>query len=224
MSRETAVLAIDLGTTDVKVGLVGLDGRLLGLVRAGYATDADPTTGRAEQDPEAWWGAIGLAIRELVRLDLADVVAIGSDGHGPTLVPVDADGRPTHPAIIWQDTRSVAEQAELAAATGLTGWSLAGLPAALWLERHDRAAAAATAWYLATWDAVAMRLTGQAATSLAAGQPFPDPSALPASRSPGPRRQDGSPSRRGARPRTATAPRSPEDRPGSGRAAARRHG
>ena len=28
------------------------------------------------------------------------------------------------------------EQAELAAATGLQGWSLAGLPAALWLERH----------------------------------------------------------------------------------------
>ncbi len=176
--REAAVLAIDLGTTEVKVGLVALDGRLLGLARAGYATDTDPATGRAEQDPEAWWGAIGLAARELVRLDAGDVVAVGIDGHGPTLVAVDAAGRPTHPALIWQDTRAVAEQAELAAATGLQGWSLAGLPAALWLERHDPVAAAATRWYLATWDFVALRLTGVATTSLAHGQPFPDPTIL----------------------------------------------
>jgi xylulokinase len=176
--REAAVLAIDLGTTEVKAGLVSLDGRLLGLARCGYATDADPATGRAEQDPEAWWGAIGLAVRELVREDVGDVVAIGIDGHGPTLVAVDADGRATHPAIIWQDTRAMAEQATLAAATDLRGWSLAGLPAALWLERSELAAAAATRWYLATWDFIALRLTGRAVTSLAAGQPFPDAATL----------------------------------------------
>src|SRR5260221_4525629 len=180
--REAAVLAIDLGTTEVKVGLVSLDGRLLGLARCGYATDADPATGRAEQDPEAWWGAIGLAVRELLRADVGDVVAIGIDGHGPTLVAVDDAGRATHPAISWQDTRATAEQAELAAATGLQGWSLAGLPAALWLERHEPEAAAATRWYLATWDFVAMRLTGRAATSLAVGQPFPDTATLDAAR------------------------------------------
>jgi len=172
--REAVVLAIDLGTTEVKAGLVSLDGRLLGLARCAYATDADPATGRAEQDPEAWWGAIGLAVRELLRADAGDVVAIGIDGHGPTLVAVDDAGRATHPAIIWQDTRATAEQDELAAATGLEGWSLAGLPAALWLERSAPAAAAATRSYLATWDFIAMRLTGRAATSLAAGQPFPD--------------------------------------------------
>jgi xylulokinase len=178
VSRETAVLSVDLGTTEVKAGLVSLDGRLLGLSRAGYATDADPATGRAEQDPDAWWGAIGLAVRELVRLDVGEVCAIGIDGHGPTMVAVDAGGRPTHPAIVWQDTRSRGEAGELADATGLQGWALAGLPAALWLERHDAAAAAATCWYLSTWDALAMRLTGRAATSLVDGQPFPDAATL----------------------------------------------
>ena len=173
-SREVAVLAIDLGTTEVKVGLVALDGRLLALARAGYPTDVDPTTGRAEQDPEAWWAAIGEATREVVASDAGDVVAIGLDGHGPTLVAVDAAGRPTRPAIIWQDTRSRMEQAELAAATGLEGWALAGLPAALRVERHEPPVAAATCWYLATWDFVAMRLTGRAATSLVERQPFPD--------------------------------------------------
>ena len=71
-SREAAVLAIDLGTTDVKVGLVALDGRLLALARAGYATDVDAATGRAEQDPEAWWAAIGLAVREAMRADVGE--------------------------------------------------------------------------------------------------------------------------------------------------------
>jgi xylulokinase len=177
-SREAAVLAIDLGTTDVKVGLVALDGRLLGLARAGYATDADPVSGRAEQDPDAWWAAIRLAAREVLRAEVGEIVAIGIDGHGPTLVAVDPAGRPTRPAIIWQDTRSTAQQAELANETGLEGWALAGLPAALWVERHEPDVAATTCWYLATWDVVGMWLTGRAATSLVEGQPFPDGSTL----------------------------------------------
>ena len=184
-AREAAVLAIDLGTTEAKAGLVSLDGRLLGLARAGYATDVDPATGRAEQDPAAWWGAISLAVRELARTEAGDVVAIGIDGHGPTLVAVDGAGVPTHPAIIWQDTRASSEAAELTAATGLRGWSLAGLPSALRLERGDPAVAGATAWYLATWDFVAFRLTGIAATSLAPGQPFPDGASLDAVGVPG---------------------------------------
>ena len=176
--RETAVLAIDLGTTEVKAGLVGLDGRLLALARAGYGTTTDAATGRAEQDPEAWWGAICLAVRELVRLDVAEVSAIGLDGHGPTFVPVDDDGRARRPAIIWGDTRSTREADELAAATGLTGWSLAGLPAALWLERHEPETARDVCWWLSTWDWLALRLSGEARTSLVEGQPFPSAAVL----------------------------------------------
>jgi xylulokinase len=186
-AREAAVLGIDLGTTEVKAGRVALDGRLLGLSRARYATDVDPASGRAEQDPEAWWGAIGLAVRELARAGSGEVVAIAVDGHGPSCVPVDASGRPTRPAMIWQDTRARIEQAVLAEATGLQGWALAGLPAALWIERHDSAAAKQTCWYLATWDFVAMRLTGRATTSLVEDQPFPSADVLHAVGLPGDR-------------------------------------
>jgi xylulokinase len=189
--REAAILGIDLGTTEVKAGLVTLDGRLLGLARAGYRTETDAASGRAEQDPEAWWGALTSAVRYLAASGKADIVAIAVDGHGPTLVAVDANGRPTRPAIIWQDSRAVDEQAELARATGLEGWSLAGLPAALWVERHEPDVAAATRSYLATWDFLALRLTGRAATSLLADQPFPSPAELeaagiPAGRLPAP--------------------------------------
>jgi xylulokinase len=177
---EAAVLGIDLGTTEVKAGLVTLDGRLLGLARAGYRTDTDPASGRAEQDPEAWWGAVTTIVRKLAADAGAEIVAVGLDGHGPTLVAVDDAGRPTRPAIIWSDGRSAAEQAELAEATGLQGWALAGLPAALWVERNEPAVAAATRWFLATWEFLAFRLTGVAATSLVAGQPYPSTDVLAA--------------------------------------------
>ena len=176
--REAAVLGIDLGTTEVKVGLVTLDGNMLRFARAGYRTDVDPATGRAEQDPDAWWAALATAVRAVVGPGDTTILAIAADGHGPTLVAVDQDGRPTRPAIIWQDSRSTAEQAELTAATGLEGWSLAGLPAALLVERHEPAVAAATRWYMATWDFIALRLSGRATTSLVTGQPFPDPDRL----------------------------------------------
>jgi xylulokinase len=175
---EAAVLGIDLGTTEVKAGLVTLDGRLLGLARAGYRTNTDPASGRAEQDPEAWWGAVTTIVRKLAADAGAEVVAIGLDGHGPSLVAVDDDGRPTRPAIIWSDGRAAAEQAELADATGLQGWALAGLPAALWIERNQPTVAAATRWYLATWEFLAFRLTGVAATSLVEGQPYPSTAVL----------------------------------------------
>jgi xylulokinase len=178
--REAAILGIDLGTTEVKVGLVTPDGRLLGLSRAGYRTETDAASGRAEQDPEAWWGALTTAVRYLNASGRADILAIAIDGHGPTLVAVDGGGRPTRPAIIWQDSRATREAAELSRATGLEGWSLAGLPAALWVERHEPAIAAVTRYYMATWDFLAFRLTGRAATSLLVGQPFPSPSELDA--------------------------------------------
>ncbi|MFP5342621.1 MAG: xylulokinase [Candidatus Limnocylindria bacterium] len=156
------VLGLDLGTTEVKAGYVTLDGRLVALARAGHDLDVDGGHGRAEQDPGAWWSAVVGAVRGLHPAEPVDVVAIGVDGHGPTLAPVDERGEATRAAITFLDTRAAAEEAELAAATGVRGWALGPLPAALWLERHEPAAATATRWYLTTWEWLAFRLTGEA--------------------------------------------------------------
>ena len=173
--HPAAILGIDLGTNEVKAGLVTLDGRLLAIARSGYELDVGRHPGWAEQDPGAWWSAVVSAVGALHIADTAEVVAIGVDGHGPTLVAVDGRGEATRPAITWMDTRSIAEADELAEATGVRGWALAGLPAALWMERHDRAAADATRWYLATWEWLAFRLTGEAVATLTPNQLVPDP-------------------------------------------------
>jgi xylulokinase len=172
-ARESAVLGLDLGTTEVKAGLVTMDGRLLGLTRSGYTLDVSGGHGWAEQDPGAWWSAVVSAVRALRAADLADVIGIGVDGHGPTLVPVDARGEATRPAITFLDTRATAEAEELAGATGVRGWALGGLPAALWVERHEPAVAAATCWFLSTWEWLAFRLAGVAAAPLVPDQLVP---------------------------------------------------
>ena len=187
-----AILGIDLGTTDVKVGLVSLDGQLLSMARAGYALDVDPETGRAEQDAGAWWSAIVVAVHALHPPEVVDVVAIGVDGHGPTLAAVDARGDAVRPAITFLDTRAGEEAEAISGATGIRGWALGPLPAALWLERHEPGTAARVRWYLTTWEWLAFRLTGVAAAPAVPGQDPPDAEAvreatgLRADRRPGP--------------------------------------
>jgi xylulokinase len=173
-ARPAAVLGLDLGTTEIKAGIVGLDGRLLALTRHAYDLVIDGAHGRAEQDPGAWWSAVVGSVRALRAAEIADIVAIAADGHGPTLVATDARGEATRPAITFLDTRAVAEAEALTAATGVRGWSLGGLPAALWIERHEPDVAAATCWYLSTWAWLAFRLTGIAASPLVPDEVVPD--------------------------------------------------
>ena len=180
---EPTILAVDLGTTAVKVGLIGPDGRVRAATIETYPIDTDAATGAAEQDPETWWAALVAATRR-ARAEASseaqgggalEVAAICVVGQGPTLVAVDADGRATHPAITWMDGRPGTEAAALEEATGLSGWALGVLPAARWLERHgDPAAVARTRWYLNAWEWAALRLSGTATTTRSLGQELPE--------------------------------------------------
>jgi xylulokinase len=171
---EPLILAIDLGTTEVKSGLFTTDGRLVGLARAGYPTIRG-NAGVAEQDPGSWWTAIAGTIHELRRREQAAILAVCCVGQGPTLVPTDAAGIATGPAVTWLDTRATAEVEELAALTGRFSWELGVLPAALHLERHAPAALGSVRWYLNAWEAIACRMTGVAAETRLAGQLRADP-------------------------------------------------
>jgi xylulokinase len=166
LGQTIATLGVDVGTTETKAGVVTRDGRLLALARHRHGSVIDPSTGAAEQDPEAWWTGLVSTVRQAVGEAVAGagarIVALAVDGHGPTFVPVDEVGRAIRPAITWRDTRAVGEAALLAAETGLHGWALGVLPAARWLEGHEPAAARATRWYLNSWEALALRLTGRA--------------------------------------------------------------
>ncbi|HEY3522257.1 MAG TPA: FGGY-family carbohydrate kinase [Candidatus Limnocylindrales bacterium] len=161
-------LAIDLGSTDLKVGVVGEDGSLLALERAPAPL----------AEPERWWAAV----RSLVPIALGrsgvvatDVRAVCADGHGPTCVPADVNGHVVAEVVPWSDGRAATEASELAAATGLGTWALSILPAAAWLERNRSTDAARVHWYLNSWEWLALRLSGVARRTRSAGQVLADP-------------------------------------------------
>ena len=166
-------LGVDVGTSATRVSLVRPGGDAL-VASAGYRTERGGD-GQVEQDPAAWSRALAAALRRTVRAgaDLREVTAVGLCGQTPTLVPVDAAGRPVRSALTWQDTRAAAEAAELADRFGdpeaLIGtalpWSAANLPAKLaWLARHEPDTVRRTRWLLQPKDLVGLWLTGSAAS------------------------------------------------------------
>ena len=171
MTADPRVLvAIDLGTSAVKAGILTAEGRLRGFARVPYALLLDGAAGRAEQHPDAWWTAlvraIGIAGAQAGVDGPVEALAICVVGQGPTLVATAADGHALAPAITWLDRRAGDETAAAAAAIGRQGWVVgllgrARLLAALRPEVVERAA-----WLLAAWDYAAFRLTGVAVASL----------------------------------------------------------
>ena len=169
------VLAIDLGTTQAKAGLVTLDGRLLTEARGAYPILPVTERGAAEQDPAAWWTVIvTMSAALLATAGAVEIVAVCADGQGPTLVVADADGRSVGPALTWLDTRCSADESSMTAATGAYGWTLGVLPRARWFERQRPALAAHGRWYLASWEWVALRLSGVACRTSLSAQVHPD--------------------------------------------------
>jgi xylulokinase len=153
-----AILGIDVGTGSLKTGLFALDGTLLDMRRAAYAV-ASPEDDAHEQDPADWWTALSSTCREVLHGCDLHVLAVAVAGQAPTLVPVDADLVPTHPAISWLDSRPSAEAEQLYARLGQTVPVWGSWPAqAAWFTHHRPAALRRTRWLLGCPDFLTSRL------------------------------------------------------------------
>ena len=140
-----ACLCIDVGTSIIKTVAFDDRGRERVVVRQ-ETTVLRPRPGFSEQDMNAVWEAVALTIRRVLA-DLGEPVrflALTAQGDGAWLV--DAAGRPTGPAILWNDARATAVIERWRAAGTLTEafrrngtQSFAGLPNGIfaWLREHD---------------------------------------------------------------------------------------
>ena len=101
------VLAIDLGTTGVKVAVVDPDGAVL--ASAGEVLPLLFTAdGGAEQDPAGWWDAIGRCSRRAISespLRRNDITLVAVTTQYASTVVVAADGMPLHNTVMWMDQR-----------------------------------------------------------------------------------------------------------------------
>lgn len=121
------ILAVDIGTTSIKVGLVSPDGTITGLSQQPTPYLHTPPPG-FEIDMDALAAATLIAIQACcATADSAAPAAISITAQGDGVWPLDRKYRPAGPALIWRDGRgdSIRRQwrseGRLAAVAQLTG-------------------------------------------------------------------------------------------------------
>ncbi|MGA0613126.1 xylulokinase [Paracoccus sp. KR1-242] len=160
-------LGIDLGTSGVKATLIDDNQQALGSETAGL-TVSRPHPNWSEQDPADWILATRHAVGALARShDLSSVGGIGLSGQMHGAVALDAAGAVLRPAILWNDTRSHAEAAELDAKPEMRRLSgnivFPGFtaPKLVWMARHEPDLFARVACVLLPKDYLRLWLTGE---------------------------------------------------------------
>ncbi len=169
------LLGIDIGTYESKGVLSDRAGNVLGQASCAHEL-ALPKPGWAEHDADrVWWHDLCLLVTRLLeetQIPPSAIAAVGCSGIGPDLLPVDADGHPLRPAILYGiDTRAAAEIAELESRFGtdviaqVSGNSLSSQsvgPKILWLARHEPDVFRRTRHILTATGYLVYRLTGKA--------------------------------------------------------------
>lgn len=169
------ILGVDVGTTAVKLAVIGLDGALHHAFHQAYPIHR-PGPDRAEQDPADWTRLIDQGIAGLVAKGLAGrIAAVGVTSQVNTHVFLDQDGVPLMPAIVWQDGRAAAAAQALEAR--LTpeqkiAWFGAPIPIDAshplarmdWVRTHAPETWERTRWVVLPKDYCLFHLTGEMRT------------------------------------------------------------
>ena len=109
MKRD--ILAIDVGTSALKIGVFGPDLERRGEAQRAYAPHIYDH-GKADIEPEAWWEALRECCAE-VSASLAKVGVLSLSVTTPGLTPMAADGTALAPAVLFLDRRSHAQSATI---------------------------------------------------------------------------------------------------------------
>lgn len=109
------LLGIDVGTSGVKAVLVSSAGEVKAQSAHSYALSS-PRNGWFEQNPEDWWEATVLSVRETLQaagVKPSEVGGIGLSGQYHGLVILGNDGKVLRPSILWNDQRTAAQSARI---------------------------------------------------------------------------------------------------------------
>ncbi len=149
-------LGIDVGTSGVRCCAIDADAAMV--AEAQEKMPAPERNGAAvQQNPQIWWEALLAALAVLGRaIEMRRVRRIAVDGTSGTLLLIDARGRPLTPGLMYNDARSRAEAARVAALappeSGAHGPTSA-LAKLLHLAADDGASSARFAVHQADWIA-----------------------------------------------------------------------
>jgi xylulokinase len=165
------ILAHDLGTSGNKATLYDEKGNLVCSSTTGYGVST-LKPGFVEQDPEDWWQAVLSSTKNLLEksgASPASIACVTFSGQMMGCLPVDREGNPLRPSIIWADMRSEAQAKRLAEAVpaaefyrivGHRPVSSYSLTKLMWVKDNEPGVFAKTAKMLQAKDFIVARLTG----------------------------------------------------------------
>jgi len=167
------ILAIDLGTTAIKVLLFQSDGQVISNSTQEYKL-LTPTELAVEVEVEKYWNAFKKGLAEVLtqaNINSSKIKSIGISAQGETLILVDKEGKPLYNAVVWLDNRAQQEAEDLVKEFGnentyhITGqveivptWPAAKI---LWFKKHRPDIYRKVAKFLLIEDYFIYRLCGK---------------------------------------------------------------
>lgn len=167
------VITVDIGTTSMRGVLYDTDSHMIHMDQQENVPDYF-SDGRVEQDASAWKKILPKVLKscaDAARAAGLEPACIAVTAQRSSVIPIDRDGTPLHPAIMWQDRRT----AELAQAMsehnplvyGKTGLKISPVFSAVkmtWLRRNRPDVWSRTHKLIGIQDWVLYLLTGQLVT------------------------------------------------------------
>lgn len=171
------LLGIDAGTSAIKAALFDADGHEVSAASQPSAVSA-PQPGWSEADMDAIWAQVCATIRaacDKAGITGDQIAGVGITANMVGVWPIDASGRPTRHAILWNDgrTQAMLDQREVESPgfmhsifelTGAVMQSGCTLPVTRWMMTHEPDVVARTSAILCCKDWLRFRLTGALAT------------------------------------------------------------
>jgi xylulokinase len=158
-------IGLDLGTSGLKGVLIGEDQTVLAEATAPL-TVSRPHEGWSEQAPSDWISAAEAVLDQLSAKGLGSVRGIGLSGHMHGATLLDKGDEVLRPCILWNDTRSHEEAAELDGdpmfrrLTGNIVFPGFTAPKLMWVRSHEPAIWERVAKILLPKDYLRLWLTG----------------------------------------------------------------
>jgi xylulokinase len=159
-------IGLDLGTSGLKALLIGEDQTVLAEATAPLTVQR-PAEGWSEQAPSDWISAAEAVLDQLSAKGLGAVRGIGLSGHMHGATLLDKGDEVLRPCILWNDTRSHEEAAELDGdpmfrrVTGNIVFPGFTAPKLLWVQRNEPQVWARVAKVLLPKDYLRLWLTGE---------------------------------------------------------------
>ena len=115
------VLGIDIGTGGTRALIIDKSGKVISSATEEHEPFASPQIGWAEQRPEDWWRATGVAVRKALGnagIGGDAIACVGFSGQMHGAVMLDESDEVVRPALIWCDVRTEKQCIDFTAKVG----------------------------------------------------------------------------------------------------------